>query len=167
MLWIICVIDWFIELILVTFLVLDSNMTWHHGRVETCYQSRMLPLSLPNLPTPTTSTQLSHRSFYRRCVLEQIGNVDDSYNFGVWAPSRLQTPAFRCIPARIVKDDDENLVRNIAERTQTLLAVADRVWPLVCDKANFVSGPYGALLSSLEGPIWPYMALHSPIKGHI
>lgn len=45
----------------------------------------------------------------------------------------LQTMAFRSIPARLCEHDDENLVRNIAIRTQTLLAVALRIWPILRD----------------------------------
>lgn len=43
----------------------------------------------------------------------------------------LQTNAFRAIPRRILKDDDENLVRNVMLRTQSLLGLAEQLWPLV------------------------------------
>ena len=45
----------------------------------------------------------------------------------------VQTGAFRSIPQRLCKDDDENLVRNVARRTQTLLDVATKVWPMLQD----------------------------------
>lgn len=48
----------------------------------------------------------------------------------------LQTQAFRAIPARLCEDDDENLVRNISLRTQTLLKVAEGVWPIIHDASK-------------------------------
>ena len=48
----------------------------------------------------------------------------------------LQTAAFRCVPARITDDPDENLVINIARRTQTLLEVAAKVWPMIQDRST-------------------------------
>jgi len=43
----------------------------------------------------------------------------------------LQTSAFLAIPERLCQDDDENLARNVAMRTRTLLEVAENVWPIV------------------------------------
>ncbi|CAK9051553.1 unnamed protein product [Durusdinium trenchii] len=43
----------------------------------------------------------------------------------------LQTSAFLAIPERLCQDDDENLARNVAMRTRTLLEVAEKVWPIV------------------------------------
>eukprot|EP00435_Cladocopium_sp_Y103_P055308 s80_g18.t1 len=43
----------------------------------------------------------------------------------------LQTSAFLAIPERLCPDDDENLARNVAMRTRTLLEVAENVWPIV------------------------------------
>lgn len=46
----------------------------------------------------------------------------------------MQTSAFLAIPERLCQDDDENLARNVALRTRTLLEVAEKVWPLVHDE---------------------------------
>lgn len=46
----------------------------------------------------------------------------------------LLTLCFRMIPERILKDDDENLVRSILLRTQQLLMVGEKVWPIIKDK---------------------------------
>lgn len=54
------------------------------------------------------------------------------YRRGPGKPA-LQTGAFRMIPDRLTHDNDENLVQNICNRTQTLLRVADEVWPIVHD----------------------------------
>ena len=43
----------------------------------------------------------------------------------------LQTAAFLSIPQRLCVDDDENLARNVARRTQTLLEIAEKVWPML------------------------------------
>lgn len=48
----------------------------------------------------------------------------------------LLTLSFRMIPERLLPDDDENLVRSIVRRTQRLLEVADKVWPVVKDKTK-------------------------------
>ncbi|CAE7845558.1 NAMPT [Symbiodinium microadriaticum] len=43
----------------------------------------------------------------------------------------LQTSAFLAIPKRLCQDDDENLVQNVAQRTRTLLEVAEQLWPIL------------------------------------
>jgi len=45
----------------------------------------------------------------------------------------LLTLCFRMIPERILKDDDQNLVRSILVRTQRLLEVAEKAWPVIKD----------------------------------
>mmetsp|Transcript_110545 Transcript_110545/g.323430 ORF Transcript_110545/g.323430 Transcript_110545/m.323430 type:complete len:571 (+) Transcript_110545:61-1773(+) len=45
----------------------------------------------------------------------------------------LLTLCFRMIPERLLKDDDENLVRSIILRTQRLLEVAEKAWPVIKD----------------------------------
>lgn len=52
----------------------------------------------------------------------------------------LQTSAFLAIPERLCQDDDENLAQNVAQRTRTLLEVAEQLWPILRDHS----------LSSLE-----------------
>ena len=41
----------------------------------------------------------------------------------------LQTGAFLSIPERLLEDNDENLVINVARRTQRLLDIAMEIWP--------------------------------------
>ncbi|CAE7208815.1 NAMPT [Symbiodinium natans] len=43
----------------------------------------------------------------------------------------LQTSAFLAIPERLCQDDDENLAKNVAQRTRTLLEVAEQLWPIL------------------------------------
>merc|ERR1740121_2570129 len=43
----------------------------------------------------------------------------------------LQTGCFLIIPVRILKDDDQNLARNIMIRSQRLIGLADELWPIV------------------------------------
>ncbi|CAE7547877.1 NAMPT [Symbiodinium sp. CCMP2592] len=45
----------------------------------------------------------------------------------------LQTSAFLAIPERLCQDDDENLAQNVAQRTRTLLEVAEQLWPILRD----------------------------------
>ncbi|CAE7747690.1 for [Symbiodinium sp. CCMP2456] len=47
----------------------------------------------------------------------------------------LQTGAFLSIPQRLCPDDDENLARNVARRTRTLLEIAEKVWPVIQDSS--------------------------------
>mmetsp|Transcript_52250 Transcript_52250/g.122287 ORF Transcript_52250/g.122287 Transcript_52250/m.122287 type:complete len:643 (-) Transcript_52250:60-1988(-) len=46
----------------------------------------------------------------------------------------MLTNCFRIIPERILKDDDENLVRSITNRTQRLLPVAEEAFKVMKDK---------------------------------
>jgi len=46
----------------------------------------------------------------------------------------LQTGCFLIIPERILKDDDQNLVRNICLRSQRLIDLAAQLYPIVNDK---------------------------------
>mmetsp|Transcript_115539 Transcript_115539/g.204186 ORF Transcript_115539/g.204186 Transcript_115539/m.204186 type:complete len:862 (+) Transcript_115539:61-2646(+) len=59
----------------------------------------------------------------------------------------LLTLCFRMIPERVLKDDDENLVRSIVLRTQTLLTIAEEIWPILKNE-NF--GP-GQKFSKISG----------------
>merc|ERR1719171_9370 len=45
----------------------------------------------------------------------------------------LLTSCFRIIPPRVLKDDTQNLVRSITERTRVLLRVAEEAWPVIKD----------------------------------
>jgi len=45
----------------------------------------------------------------------------------------LLTLAMRMIPERLLEDDDDNLVRSIVLRTQKLLRVAEKAWPVIND----------------------------------
>ncbi|CAE8680821.1 unnamed protein product [Polarella glacialis] len=78
----------------------------------------------------------------------------------------LQTMAFRCIPARLCEDDDENLVRNIALRTRTLLEVAGQVWPIVCDSAKSPEAKFDQISREIQrghglGDTWAKMLMAS------
>jgi hypothetical protein len=80
--------------------------------------------------------------------------------------SPLITSAFRCIPARVREDDDENLVHDIAQRTQTLLSVAQRVWPIVNDGSKSVSTKFEEISTELKkgrglGETWSKMLMVS------
>jgi len=46
----------------------------------------------------------------------------------------LQTSCFLIIPERLVADDTENIVMNLMVRTQRLIELAGRLWPLVSDR---------------------------------
>merc|ERR1711933_239446 len=48
----------------------------------------------------------------------------------------LQTSCFLIIPERILKDDDQNLARNIMIRSVRLIGLADRLWPIVNQRAQ-------------------------------
>ncbi|CAE8728379.1 unnamed protein product, partial [Polarella glacialis] len=78
----------------------------------------------------------------------------------------LQTMAFRCIPARLCEDNDENLVRNIANRTQILLEVAEQVWPIVCDSAKSPEANFEQISREIQrghglGDTWAKMLMVS------
>lgn len=55
----------------------------------------------------------------------------------------LITSCFRIIPERVLKDDDANLVRSIVTRSQNLIRVAERAFPVVKDAKK---GPQDKLL---------------------
>eukprot|EP00927_Polykrikos_kofoidii_P020989 TRINITY_DN20019_c0_g1_i1.p1 TRINITY_DN20019_c0_g1~~TRINITY_DN20019_c0_g1_i1.p1 ORF type:complete len:542 (-),score=127.73 TRINITY_DN20019_c0_g1_i1:100-1725(-) len=74
----------------------------------------------------------------------------------------LQTLCFRMIPERILKDDDENLVRNIVLRTQRLLEVAERIWPVLKDSSKKASEKFNVMSEELQkarglGETWAKM----------
>jgi len=46
----------------------------------------------------------------------------------------LITSCFRIIPPRVLKDDTENLVRSVTDRTFNLIEVAEKAWPVIKDK---------------------------------
>lgn len=78
--------------------------------------------------------------------------------------SPLITAAFRCIPHRLREDDDENLVHDIAVRTQTLLTVAKNVWPILNDTSKSVSVKFNEISSELKkgkglGETWAKMLM--------
>lgn len=48
----------------------------------------------------------------------------------------MQTHAFRCIPARLLENNDENLVLNICNRTSMLIKTADKILPILNDSSK-------------------------------
>lgn len=46
----------------------------------------------------------------------------------------LLTSCFRIIPERVLKDDDQNLVRSITDRSMRLLRVSEECWPVLKSK---------------------------------
>merc|ERR1719330_918858 len=63
----------------------------------------------------------------------------------------MQTNAFRAIPQRILEDNDENLVRNVTLRTQSLLGVAEAIWPLVRDNALGPEEMFARMAEEIKG----------------
>jgi len=66
----------------------------------------------------------------------------------------LLTLCFRMIPRRVLEDDDENLVRSITTRTQQLLVVAEKLWPVVKDQESNSSQKFtrmSAIVQSADG----------------
>jgi len=59
----------------------------------------------------------------------------------------LLTNCFRIIPERVLKDDDQNLVRSITDRTMRLLRISEECWPVL--KSNLPSTEKLAKLSNL------------------
>ena len=47
------------------------NITRHHGRVETCYKDRMLPLSLLDRPIPTRTLKSSVKPWLLHALFDQ------------------------------------------------------------------------------------------------
>ena len=71
----------------------------------------------------------------------------------------MQTGAFRCIPMRLVRDNDENLVIDIARRTQTLLEVSEKLWLIINDGSTSSSEKFGGISEVVRqakgmGPAW-------------
>eukprot|EP00931_Biecheleriopsis_adriatica_P074166 TRINITY_DN48286_c0_g1_i1.p1 TRINITY_DN48286_c0_g1~~TRINITY_DN48286_c0_g1_i1.p1 ORF type:complete len:673 (-),score=190.16 TRINITY_DN48286_c0_g1_i1:37-2055(-) len=78
----------------------------------------------------------------------------------------LQTSAFLAIPERICDDDDENLARNVAMRTQTLLQVAEGVWPIIQDSAKSPQEKFAEISKQIQsgrrlGETWSKMIMVS------
>ena len=78
----------------------------------------------------------------------------------------LQTGAFRCIPMRIVRDNDGNLVINIARRTKTLLEVAEKLWLIINDGSTSSSEKLSGISEVVRqskgmGDTWTKMILVS------
>ena len=78
----------------------------------------------------------------------------------------LQTGAFRCIPMRLVRDNDENLVINIARRTKTLLEVAEKLWLIINDGSTSSSEKFSGISEVVRqskgmGDTWTKMILVS------
>ncbi|CAE7598211.1 for, partial [Symbiodinium necroappetens] len=76
----------------------------------------------------------------------------------------LQTGAFRSIPQRLCPDDDENLVRNVARRTRTLLEIAEKVWPVIQDHSLSSSEKFHLISGTIQsaqglGETWTKMLM--------
>ena len=76
-------------------------------------------------------------SFWKnpRAAFEPGGPMEKSiraYRKTTGAP--LITSCFRIIPPRVLKDDNENLVRSITDRTMNLIEVAGKAWTVLNDK---------------------------------
>merc|ERR1719512_215135 len=63
----------------------------------------------------------------------------------------MQTNAFRAIPNRILEDNDQNLVRNITLRTQSLLSLAEALWPLVRDNDLPAEEMFARMAKEIQG----------------
>jgi len=66
----------------------------------------------------------------------------------------LLTTCFRMIPVRLLEDNDENLVRNVVIRTGRLLALAEKVFPIVKDEKVSAANKFdriSALVQSTQG----------------
>mmetsp|Transcript_93565 Transcript_93565/g.165530 ORF Transcript_93565/g.165530 Transcript_93565/m.165530 type:complete len:355 (-) Transcript_93565:75-1139(-) len=76
----------------------------------------------------------------------------------------LQTSAFLIIPERIVKDDDENLIINLLRRTQRLIRLAKKLWPIMICKTSSTTEKYESIKQAMEdvhgcGPTWVKMLM--------
>jgi len=76
----------------------------------------------------------------------------------------LQTSCFLIIPERILKDDDQNLVRNICLRSQRLVGLADLLWPIVNDRRTSSKDKYDNISKHISavrnlGPTWVKMLM--------
>lgn len=74
----------------------------------------------------------------------------------------LLTLCFRMIPNRILEDDDANIVRNIILRTQTLLDIAESVYPIVKDTTRCASDKFEDISERIQqanglGETWAKM----------
>ncbi|CAE7212601.1 for [Symbiodinium sp. CCMP2592] len=76
----------------------------------------------------------------------------------------LQTAAFLSIPQRLCPDDDENLARNVARRTRTLLEIAEKVWPVIQDHSLSSSEKFRCISGTIQsaeglGETWTKMLM--------
>ena len=76
----------------------------------------------------------------------------------------LQTGAFLSIPQRLCADDDENLARNVARRTKTLLQIAVKVWPMLQDDGLSSAEKFRQISSTIQaahrlGQTWTKMLM--------
>jgi len=76
----------------------------------------------------------------------------------------LQTGAFLIIPKRLVKDDDENLVRNLLQRSQRLIGLAQKLWPILKNAKLSTSQIYDCTKNAIQdvyglGPTWVKMLM--------
>jgi len=63
----------------------------------------------------------------------------------------LQTSCFLIIPERILKDDDQNLVRNIMLRSQRLISLANDLWPLLNNPKISIGEKYTTIKNGILG----------------
>lgn len=61
----------------------------------------------------------------------------------------LQTSCFLIIPERLVKDDDENIILNLLLRTQRLIELADKLWPVVNNRSLSTSAKFDKIKSDI------------------
>lgn len=74
----------------------------------------------------------------------------------------LLTSCFRIIPERVLKDDTENLVRSITNRSMKLIEVAELAFPIVKDKSKNAAAKMTALSTLVQeapglGETWAKM----------
>eukprot|EP00435_Cladocopium_sp_Y103_P019474 s3_g4.t1 len=80
--------------------------------------------------------------------------------------SPLQTSAFRLIPKRLCKDNDENLAVSVARRSQLLIDIANEVWPLLLDVHLPSAQKFAAISRAIQtghgfGETWAKMLMVS------
>ena len=76
----------------------------------------------------------------------------------------LQTSCFLIIPERLVKNDNDNIVINLLLRTQRLINLAEKLWPVVHDKNTSTSQKYATIQEKIEacrglGETWVKMLM--------
>jgi hypothetical protein len=74
----------------------------------------------------------------------------------------LLTTCFRMIPIRLLEDNDENLVRNVVIRTGRLIALAEKVFPIVKDETLSAASKFGQISTLVQavqglGETWAKM----------